>query len=258
MAKYPTFSEDPVPEKAIRLSEAYKRVLKALSANQALIDGALEDYAYDWKEDLEKIEPRFRAEAAANAFFRCHLIWGKSIHGEVLHANVRDPNTGLVLQLSPMGWQPEPRPPVLIGPHKRSDYEPIITGLDSDFVIDPYDECFAGPFGTVIDGACRPVFFWRDDFERWFEKTFGVDRPIRRGRKLGTGSFDHVDEPFMKEMDVLIETGKAVSPRMPLAKSRNGPTAGAHSSQSARAWQSGIGSGIGRIKACCGGVGLRD
>jgi hypothetical protein len=68
-----------------------------------------------------------------------------------------------------------------------------------------FDECFAGPVGTLIDGGYRPVFFWRVDFERWFQKTFGLHRPNRPGRKLGTGSLAGADELLLLEMARLIE-----------------------------------------------------
>jgi hypothetical protein len=204
LASLPKFAEDPIPEKAIRLDES--------RANPTLIMPTLEEYGYDWKEDLEKIDQRFRAEAAANAFFRCHLIWGETIYGENLYARVRDPESRLVLQLSPSGWRPEPKPPIHFGQHKRSSYEPITDGIDIDYVIDPYDEFNPGPVGTLINGEHRPVFFWRDEFERWFEKTFGADPSKRRGRKRGTGSYEKHDEPFLQEMHRLIESGIARSP----------------------------------------------
>ena len=211
MTRLPKLAKDPIPEKAIRLTEAYQRVFDALLANQAIINPLLEEYALDWKEDLQKIEQRWRQQAAANAFFRCHLIWGEMIYGENLHALVRDPDSGLILQLDPRGWGLGPRPPVRsFG--QRSAHEPITTGIDSDHVIDPYDEYDPGPEGTYIGGAYRPVFFWRDEFERWFQKTFGTYSSKRRGRKPGSGSLEHSDRPFLHEMHRLIENGSAKSP----------------------------------------------
>jgi hypothetical protein len=208
----PNFAHDPIPAKGIRLSEAFRRVLKALLANPTLVEPTLEEYDIQWKEDLKKIDQRWRQEAAANAFFRCHLIWGEKILGENLYAFVRDPDSGLILQLDPIGWGLWPRPPIVLGRHKRSTYEPISTGIDSDYVIDPYDESDPGPGGTFISGAYRPVFFWRDEFERWFQKTFGADPLKRRGRKPGSGSWENEDRPFLQEMNRLIESGSAKSP----------------------------------------------
>lgn len=212
MARLPKLTNDPIPAKAIRLSEAYRRIFDALSANPTIIKPLLEEYALDWKEDLEKIEQRFRREAAANAFFRCHLMWGEMIYGENLYALVRDPDSGLILQLNPGGWGLGSRQPVRsFGQSSGSPYDLITTGLDSDHVIDPYDECYPCPEGTYIGGAHRPVFFWRDDFERWFQKTFGAHPYKRRGRKPGSGSFEHTDRPFLREMHGLMETRAATS-----------------------------------------------
>jgi hypothetical protein len=211
LARLPKLAKDPIPAKAIRLSEAYQRIFDALSANPTIVKPLLEEYALDWKEDLEKIEQRWRQRAAANAFFRCHLIWGEMIYGENLYALVRDPDSGLILQLDPRGWGLGPRPPVhSFG--QRSAYEPITSGLDSDHVVDPYDEYDPGPEGTYIGGAYRPVFFWRDEFERWFQKTFDTNSYKRRGRKPGSGSWEHTDKPFLQEMRQLIESGVAKSP----------------------------------------------
>jgi hypothetical protein len=134
-----TFADDPIPANAITLSEAFQRVVKALSGKQELLERTLEEYNLTWKQDLENVEPRFREEAAANAFFRCHLIWGAIIYGEHLYAFVRNPKNELVLKLNPKGWEPQPRPPVYLGKRKKPDYEPISNGLDFDYVIDPFD-----------------------------------------------------------------------------------------------------------------------
>jgi len=190
--------------KAIRLTGAFQRVFEAIFANPAIID-TLEDYNLEWKEDLEKINQRFKPEAAANAFFRAHLIYDGN-----LHAYVRDPETTEILQLDSIGWQPLSRGPHRPFKEKRSAYLPITTGLDTDYVIDPYDEHFPGPEGTFIRGAFRPVFLWRDEFERWFQKTFGTSK--RRGRPPGSGTWEKADEPLLEAMRLLIERGSAKSP----------------------------------------------
>jgi hypothetical protein len=215
-------AKDPIPEKAIRLTEVYQRVFDALLANPAIINPLLEEYEMDWKKDLEKIEKPWKLRAAANAFFRCHLIWGEMIYGENLYALVRDPDAGLMLQLDPQGWGRLAPPLPSLGQssdyeliRQRSDYEPILFGIDSDHVMDPYDPYYEyepGPEGTYIGGAYRPVFFWRDEFERWFQKTFGTYSSKRPGRKPGSGSLEHSDRPFLREMCRLIENGSARSP----------------------------------------------
>jgi hypothetical protein len=209
----PPFAEDPIPEKGISLSKAFLRVLDALATNPTIVAPTLEEYAFDWKEDLEKFEGPGKEEAAANAFFRSHLIWGETIFGENLYALVRDPNSGAILQLNPRGWMPDAPFDSRTPFHQpRPAYEPISDGLDFDYVPDPYDAHFSGPHGTLIDGAYRPVFFWRDDFDRWFAKVFGAREGGRRGRRPGSGSYERRDEPLLKEMRKLIEDGNAKSP----------------------------------------------
>jgi hypothetical protein len=190
-------ANDPVPAKGIRLTEAFQRVLKGLLANPALIE-PVEHLQPSWVAELKKLDPPWASEAAANALFRIHLVMGKYLSGEDLYANVRDPETGEILQLHPHGWE------------IHSAHLPFNEGIVSDWVVDPHDKNFPGPTGTFIRGAYRPVFFWRDEFERWFEKAFG-QATKRRGRKPGSGSFEHTDEPFLMKMHELMKNGSAKS-----------------------------------------------
>jgi hypothetical protein len=84
-------------------------------------------------------------------------------------------------------------------------------GILGDHVVDPYDEVYPGPEGTLLHGAYRPVFFWRNEFERWFKRTFGGSTVKRRGRKLGSGSYQRADEPFLMKMHKLIKKTSAKS-----------------------------------------------
>jgi hypothetical protein len=59
--KFPKFAEDPIPENAIRLREAFQRIQNAIAANPTLAEQILDEYAQDWKDDLNKIEERFKA-----------------------------------------------------------------------------------------------------------------------------------------------------------------------------------------------------
>ena len=127
---------------------------------------------------MEKVEPRWKKAAEANAFFRTHLICGEEIYGEYLLAHIRDPETGLILSLSSNGWAPEPGPPPRLG--KRSKYFQNCSGIDSDYVIDPWDDYEPGPEGTCIRGKFRPVFFWINDFDRWFGERSAISN-VRAG-----------------------------------------------------------------------------
>lgn len=190
-------ANDPVPGKGIRLTEAFQRVLKALLANPTHIE-LLEQLQPSWAAELKRLDPPWAAEAAANAVFRIHLIMGKYVSGEDLYAYVRDPDTGETLRLHPHGWE------------TISAHLPFKQGIVSDWVVDPHNKDFPGPAGTFIRGAYRPVFFWREEFERWFEKAFG-QATKRRGRKPGSGSFEHTDEPFLMKMHELMKSGSAKS-----------------------------------------------
>ena len=64
---------------------------------------------------------------------------------------------------------------------------------------------------TLIRGAYRPVFLWRDEFERWRSMTFGYQKH-GGGRPTGSGSWQVADELLLDEMDNMIKTGRAKSP----------------------------------------------
>jgi hypothetical protein len=111
--------------------------------------------------------------------------------GEIA-AYVRDPETGDVLRLSPGSWLR-----VLLFLEQMDD--------DTDRDSLPHNsEC-------VVRDKIQPIFLWQQEFECWLQKTFGTSSRKRPGRKLGTGSFEHIDEPFLQEMRLLIEKGSAKS-----------------------------------------------
>jgi hypothetical protein len=141
---------------------------------------------------------------------RAHLTYGELLNGEILYTYIRDPMTGEILQLDPAGWTPRARSSTpLTVPDSR--YFEIHAGDLGDHVVDPYDEVYPGPEGTLLHGAYRPVFFWRNEFERWFKRTFGGSTVKRRGRKLGSGSYQRADEPFLMKMHKLIKKTSAKS-----------------------------------------------
>jgi hypothetical protein len=204
----PKFASDPIPEKTIRLGVAFERVAEAISRDPKIVK-TLEEHDFDISSEVEKLElaDHLKTQAAADLFFRAHLTYGDTIYGENLYTYIRDPKTGDILRLDPGGWTPWDRH-ISGFKFKPSDYCP---GLPvGDYVIDPYDDLFPGPEGTILHGACRPVFIWRDEFERWFQKTFGAIK--RRGRPPGSGTWEKADEPLLEAMRLLIERGSAKSP----------------------------------------------
>jgi hypothetical protein len=208
LAKRPKFADDPIPIKAIRLSAAFERVVEAFSKNPKVVE-KLEEQDIDCSP-IAKAGDRWKSQVAADVLLRAHLTYGELLNGEILYTYIRDPQTGEILQLDPGGWTPRGRSPKPFG-IKDSPYFEMSAGIPGDHVIDPYDEIFPGPVGTLLHGAYRPVFFWRDEFERWFQKTFGSDSSKRRGRKPGSGSWEHADEPLVEEMHRLIDSGSAKS-----------------------------------------------
>jgi hypothetical protein len=200
----PQFAEDPIPGKAIRLGAAFERVAEAISRDPKIVN-TLEEHDFDISSEVEKLKlaDHLKTQAAADLFFRAHLTYGDTIYGENLYTYIRDPKTGDIL---PGGWTPRDR--ISGFKVKPSGYCP--GAPVGDYVIDPYDDIFPGPEGTILHGACRPVFFWRAEFERWFQKAFGTSK--RRGRPPGSGTWEKADEPLLEAMRLLIERGSAKSP----------------------------------------------
>jgi hypothetical protein len=206
LAKPPPFARDPIPAKAIRLGDAFERVAEAVSKNPKILE-ALEEQDIDCSP-VAQVPERFKAAVTAEVLLRAHLTYGEFLYGQNLYTYIRDPKTGESLQLDPGGWTPQSRS------SKPFNTEPpryICGGMIGNYVVDPYGETFCGPEGTLLHGAYRPVFLWRDEFERWFQKTFGSDSSKRRGRKPGSGSWGHADEPLVEEMHRLIDSGSAKS-----------------------------------------------
>ena len=78
---------------------------------------------------------------------------------------MRDPETGDILRLTPIGWIPD---------EWLMPGGIIQTGIFNDHVC-PGDPETPGPPGTELRGALRPVFFLRDEFEAWLKGTFELE-----------------------------------------------------------------------------------
>jgi hypothetical protein len=196
-------SNDPIPHKAIRISEAFEQVRERLSANPELmetLDPDLQKLLLKNKEAEEKrhvwksrpATARFALQRVKEAvvFFRMALRKGK------LTAYVRDPEDGEILQLDAVDWS--------LGGRVLLNEPPY--AFEDDFLD---DAPFSGNPNTFIRGAYRPVFVIRNDFERWLKKTFG--RKHSGGRRPGVGSYEARDMPFLKKMEELLKTGEAKS-----------------------------------------------
>jgi hypothetical protein len=191
-------TDDDVPSNAMRLTEAYDAVLNALIANLAELDVALDDaisrentlpfpYQLDAQEAVADLQ---RAQRKANLFFR-----GELVHQKII-AYVCDPENGKHVRLENQGW--------------RLPFFSETTAMFSDYV-SPNDPQDPGPAGATIRGQQVPVFFYRDEFENWFVKTFGKRPEHRLGRPPGSGSYAASDQPLIEEMNRLLDTQKAKS-----------------------------------------------
>ena len=198
------YAFDPIPAKAIGLGETYQRVLEAINADPKVL-GTLSGYlqkalrqnrnkdehGYGWRHASEAEIREYHREREASVFFRDRLS------KEDLRTYVRDPETGEILQLNSRLWSPTTR----VFPQTEVK---IRVGMD-DFVHNA-----SGNPDTLIRGAYRPVFLWKEDFERWLKKIFGAQK--RRGRPVGSGSWEAADRDLLKKMHRLIANGSAKSP----------------------------------------------
>src|ERR1700737_4740700 len=58
----------------------------------------------------------------------------------------------------------------------------------------------------MVRVMARPVCFLGNEFDLWFQKTFG--NPRHAGRKRGSGSYALDDEPLLIKMHSLITNGE--------------------------------------------------
>jgi hypothetical protein len=195
------FAFSSIPEKAIGLGDAYSVVFKAIMASPKVllrVPRLEEDMGCRIQDDDEKAHAAAYERGKSTPDERKIMFpWGRAAHlfyywcleHEEIPTYVRDPETGDILKLEPVGWVM----PVIRLQRSRSD------------------EVDLSNRSAIIRGAYEPVFHWRDEFERWFQKTFGSDLSKRRGRKPGSGSWEHADEPLVEEMQRLIDSGSAKS-----------------------------------------------
>jgi hypothetical protein len=184
-------SNDPIPHKAIRLSEAFEEVRERLRASPELIETLdpdlqkllqknkeAEEKRYVWKSRPATTLIALQRVKEAVVFFRMALRKGK------LTAYVRDPEDGEILQLDAVDWS--------LGGRLLLSEPPY--AFEDDFLD---DVPFSGNPNTFIRGAYRPVFLIRKDFERWLKKTFGR-KHSSGGRPPGVGSYE-VRDAFSKK-----------------------------------------------------------
>ena len=183
-------AKDAIPADAIRLSEAFFRVLAAAEKTPRILE-AIPQWAEDniWvatktlkeeENDDDTIEVRVRAAA----LFRIALF-------EELDTYVRDPNHNQLLKLSHEDWFfCDERVPI-----EFEDW------LSMDSTPGPIKE-------TIIARKRRPVFLLKAQFDGWFNDTF---KNGLKSRKKRSGSFEIADAPLIEEMHMLILSGKAKS-----------------------------------------------
>ena len=200
-------ADDPIPVNAIRLTDAYERVLDAVDAHPEILPefdvDLLELLAKSRDKEREIQDPDVFDKELEEFWYRkkeVNIFLRKQLEEKKLVACVRDPETGDILQLSSDGWIPD----------RWTDEIP--SGIWSDYV-HPDDYEYLGPPGTLIRGALRPVFLQRADFDRWFETTCKSRVHKGRGRPVGSGSWLAADQQLVKKMRSLIKANEAKSIR---------------------------------------------
>jgi hypothetical protein len=111
------YAHDPIPAKAIRISEAFEHVLEAINANPKILETLnsrlqrdlrqsrkMDEAGDNWKHASEAEKREFHREKESTVFFR-----DRRRKRELL-TYVRDPDTGEILQLNSRDWHPTARP----------------------------------------------------------------------------------------------------------------------------------------------------
>ena len=198
MTEEKKYVKDPIPAKAILLGDAFDWAFDEIYAKREILETLDEFFQRTLRlnreldESVGVYEDAY-LDKAATIFFRAHLYAGN------LLAYIRDFETGDILQLNQFDW----------GAVSRREFWPLRLPRRVDNFL-TNDDAVRNP-NTLIRGAYRPVFLWRDEFERWLKKTFGHQKR-GGGRPTGSGSWQVADEPLVDEMDNMIKTGKAKSP----------------------------------------------
>jgi hypothetical protein len=191
--------DDAVPAATIRLGDAFENVYRFLAFQSRTPAGFAKELAH-----LNSSEPIPLDEW----LYSIELLLRRCLSEGAIHAYVRDPETGEWLELRSQEWDLEW---LEFSGHPREWWNKnIAKGFLHDYV-HPDDRDQPGPRGTFIRGMLRPVFFRRDEFDHWFDATFGDKKLQKRGRPPGSGSLERADEPLLQEMHQLIETRFAKS-----------------------------------------------
>jgi hypothetical protein len=199
-----TYASDPIPENAIGLSDAFNRIMDAAEKDPKrlkLDDDDRKEIRTGTESDLKQFIPEDYSPKDIDEISlgkEVNLFLRKCIKEAQLVAYVRDPETGDILQLQRQGWD-------------DLEFHPGELGWLLDNHVHPDDPLNPGPPDVMVRGKARPVFFLRDEFENWFQKTFVGTTAKRGGRKLGSGSWKKADEPLIEEMRKLIQSGSAKS-----------------------------------------------
>jgi hypothetical protein len=165
-------ADDAIPKDAIRLTDAYERVVDLICDHPELLPKFDEDSAEALRKSREK-EKRIQHDqevfdAELEEYWHhkkeANLILRSAIEEKKLVACVRDAEAGDILQLAATDWIPG----------NWDDYIP--PGIWTDFIV-PDDYEAPGPQGSFIGGALRPVFFLREEFEQWLCKTLEFSGP---------------------------------------------------------------------------------
>ena len=197
MTEEKKYAKDPIPAKAILLADAFDWAFEKIYASPEILTtlGEFQEILKlnrECEEGMGQYEEGSDLDRAATIFFRNHLYVGN------LLAYIRDPETGDILQLDQFDWRMGHNGFWPLRLPRRVDS----FATNGDAVPNP---------NTFLRGAYRPVFLWRDEFERWLKKTLGHQKH-GGGRPTGSGSWQVADEPLVDEMDSMIKTGKAKSP----------------------------------------------
>jgi len=197
-----TYASDPIPENAIGLSDVFNRIMDAAEKDPKrlkLDDDERKEIRTTTESDLKQFVgddyppgdvDMIAQGKEANVFLRQCITEGQLV------AYVRDPETGEVLQLPHEGWD-------------NLEFHPGELGWLQSNHVHPDDPLNPGPPEVMVRGKARPVFFLRDDFDLWFQRTFG--NPNRAGRKRGSGPYEKDDEPLLMKMHELMQQGNAKS-----------------------------------------------
>lgn len=144
-------SSNVVPRGAIRLSEAFDRVCSNIAPDWTELPQLCviwdESVEHDLSGEEERTENPYDREF--EIVHRAETILRSALTEGVLRAYIHNLRTGVDLELRPADW--------------RRLGETV--GLPSDYT----SELMPGPDCT-LNGIANPVFFFREDFERWLDR----------------------------------------------------------------------------------------